>query len=106
MYYTPAEWVISVFGGVRKTARAVGRDPNCIVRWKRPKGKRGAGGVIPTLAQQKILQLSRQFNLDITANDLIEGREVPTGEEYEELQHQDIQFDEFEPDSETGEILP
>ena len=63
-----AELVISLFGGVRKLARAIGRDPAAISRWKKR-------GVVPTSMQWIILELAWERGLDLTERDLIFGRE-------------------------------
>jgi DNA-binding transcriptional regulator YdaS (Cro superfamily) len=38
---TPVELAIDMFGGVRKLARALGRDPAAVSRWQK-------SGVVPT----------------------------------------------------------
>lgn len=77
-HLTPAEYVIRKFGGVRKTAFAIGRDPGSVSKWRLPKEKRGTGGLIPGLAQAAILKAAKEKGLDITADDLIHGRTVKT----------------------------
>lgn len=67
---TPAQYVIYVFGGVRKTARALHRDPAGVTRWKKSSGN------VPNLAQRQILDVAEKMGLDITPNDLIYGRTV------------------------------
>ena len=64
-----ADLVISLFGGVRKLARAIGRDPAAISRWKKR-------GVVPTSMQRIILELAWERGLDLTERDLIFGREL------------------------------
>jgi hypothetical protein len=73
---SPAEYVIHVFKGVRKTARVLGYDPTAISKWRVPKERKGCGGEVPRSAQKKILEKAREMNLDITAEDLIFGREI------------------------------
>lgn len=68
---SPAEYVIKVFGGVRKTAAALGYVPSAISKWRWQ-----GGGNIPTVAQELIYDIAREQGLDITAEDLIKGREV------------------------------
>jgi len=70
MHLSPAEYVIHVFGGVRATARAVGRYPNAVCRWKKKSGH------IPSAAQRVILSVAKKNNLSITPNDLVYGKEV------------------------------
>lgn len=76
MNASPAEYVISVFGGVRALGRAIGRSPGSVSRWQRAKSNRGTGGDIPRAAQKLILDQAKKEGLDITANDLIHGRKV------------------------------
>ncbi len=70
----PAEYVIRTIGGVRKTARAIGRTPSTISSWRK---ERGTNGNIPRSAQKPILAFAKQKGLDITASDLIIGRRIP-----------------------------
>ena len=64
---SPAEHVILVFGGVRKTARAVGRTPGSVSKWLK-------SGVVPVRSQLVILRIAKRRKLDIFASDLIIGR--------------------------------
>jgi len=76
MQLSPAEYVIHVFKGVRPAARAIGRCPASVSRWKEPKSKRGLDGNVPHAVQRKILELAKAFDLDITPDDLIHGRRI------------------------------
>ncbi len=76
MHLTPAAYVIRTFGGVRKTARIIGRDPSSVSMWNKSREDRGTDGNIPSLAQHKILEEAKALGLDITPDDLILGREV------------------------------
>lgn len=71
----PAEYVIRTIGGVRKTARAIGRQPSTISSWRKA---RGTGGQIPREAMKPILAYANAKRLDITPTDLICGRVVTT----------------------------
>lgn len=73
MKLSPAEYVIQTIGGVRKTARAIGRQPGTVSMWRSSKG---SSGEIPRSAQKSILAYARTKRLDITAADLILGRSV------------------------------
>ena len=64
------DYVIHIFKGVRATARAIGRDPSAISKW------RHVTKIVPTAAQRKILELAKRDKLDITPNDLVYGRAV------------------------------
>lgn len=67
--HTPVELVIDRFGGVRKLARAIGRDPAAISRWKKL-------GTVPTAVQKRILEVAWERGMDVTAHDMIFGREI------------------------------
>jgi len=70
----PAEYLISTMGGVRPTARALGRAPSTVSKWRKSRKEGGTGGQIPTMLQPKILKLAAKKKLPITARDLIYGR--------------------------------
>lgn len=72
---SPAEKVITLFGGVRPLARELGRNPSSVVRWRRPKDEGGTGGAVPSAMQGKVLALARARGLPLTAEDLILGLE-------------------------------
>lgn len=71
---SPAEYVIKLLGGVRPTARAVGRHPASVVAWKRSRAKKGTNGMIPDKCHHQILKLAKERGLDITPTDLLLGR--------------------------------
>ncbi len=66
---TPVELAIDMFGGVRKLARALGRDPPAVSRWQK-------SGVVPTSVQRRLLELAWERGINITAHDIVFGREV------------------------------
>lgn len=66
---TPVELVIQQFGGVRKLARALGRDPAAVSRWQK-------SGIIPSSLQRKILELATEKGIALTADDIIFGRDL------------------------------
>ena len=76
LYFSPAEYVIYIFKGVRATARNIGRSAPAISRWRQPKHKGGTDGCIPSGAIATILRLAKENNLPITPADLILGRTV------------------------------
>ncbi len=76
MHLSPADYVVRVFKGVRATARLIGRSPTSVSKWTMPKAKRGSNGMIPSQAQRIILLKARALGLDLTAEDLILGREI------------------------------
>lgn len=77
-HVSAADWVIEQFGGVRATARAIGRDPGSVSRWRMPRDKKGTDGGVPRLAQIRVLEAARRMGLDITEADLVSGRRVRT----------------------------
>ncbi len=76
MHLTPAAYVISIFGSMRKTARAVGRTNAAVCMWTKPRIRGGCGGHVPAAAQRIILALAQKNFLPITPKDLLLGREV------------------------------
>ena len=76
MHLTPAEYVVHVFGGVRKAGRALGRSGGAVSNWNKSQKNGGCGGLIPTRMQSIVLQIAKIQGLDITTEDLISGREV------------------------------
>lgn len=73
---TPAEWVVRVFGGIRPAARALGKTPQAIGFWLRPKSRKGTDGRVPSKAQQGVLRVAKRLHLDVTEADLINGRVI------------------------------
>ena len=73
---SPAEYVIYVFGGVRKTARAIGRSPTTVSKWPKPNNKKGSDGRVPGTAQAIVLEIAKKMKLDIKPEDLLYGRKV------------------------------
>lgn len=71
----PADYVIRVLGGVRSTARLLKRNPSNVARWRMSKAKRGTGGQIPRAVHSRILKIAQERSLDITATDIILGRD-------------------------------
>lgn len=71
VFITPADRVITAFGGVRATARALGRNPSSISRWRKPREEGGTGGRVPSALQVDILNGAKAAGLSLTAEDLI-----------------------------------
>ena len=67
--FTPVEIAIAEFGGLRKLAKAVSRDPAAVSRWKR-------NGTIPTSVQKHLLEIAWSRGMKITAHEVIFGRSV------------------------------
>ena len=68
---TPADKCILAFGGVRKLARALGRNPSSVVRWRKPKDEGGSSGAVPSSLQGKILAIALARGIALSADDLI-----------------------------------
>ena len=65
---TPYELCIEEFGGVRELARQIGRDAGSVSKWKKQ-------GTIPTSIQKKLLEKAWELDLNISAHELIFGKE-------------------------------
>jgi len=76
MHLNSAEYVIKVFGGVRKAGIAIGRSASAVSKWNKPNSEKGSDGRIPSIAQLAILKVAKRRGLDITPEDLIFGREI------------------------------
>lgn len=74
VFITPADRVIEAFRGVRATARALGRNPSSISRWRKPREEGGTGGRVPSALQAQILTAAKSAGLTLTAEDLILAR--------------------------------
>ena len=72
----PADYIIHIFGGVRPTARALNRAPSSVTAWRWPRKRKGLNHTIPSALHQKILKIAKDEGLDITASDLIYGRDT------------------------------
>lgn len=70
----PVQYVIHVFGGVRATARAIGRSPSAISQWANKRERKA--GRIPVSAQGKILEVASARRLKITPRNIICGGRV------------------------------
>lgn len=65
----PAELVVRAFGGVRAAARLLNCEASTVSRWKQ-------SGKVPAGWQKEILKAAWERGIDLTAHDLIFGREV------------------------------
>lgn len=70
---TPADIVISRFGGVRSLARLLRKDPSTIHRWKQPTDKGGLGGRVPSAVQVTLLELAKEKGIGLTPTELVLG---------------------------------
>ncbi len=69
MRFSPASWAIRQFGGASVLARAVGCQRHDVSHWK-------AAERIPSRRLPAVLEAAKQRGLDVTAEDLIRGRET------------------------------
>lgn len=68
---SPADKVIAAFHGVRATARALGRNPSSISRWRKCREDGGTDGRVPSNLQEAVLREARSRGLALSADDLI-----------------------------------
>ena len=68
-FITPAQLVVQSFNGVRATARELEIDPSIVSRWKKD-------GRVPDTYQRRILETAWENGIDLTAHDLIFGRQL------------------------------
>lgn len=83
MHLSPAAYVIRVFKGVRATARAIGRDPSAVSRWKISREYGGCDGEVPGPVRKIILSKAQELGLHITSEHLDFGYTVIEQEPYE-----------------------
>jgi hypothetical protein len=76
MRLSPAEWVIRQFGGVSLLARAIGRTPQAVSKWRASRWSQGTDGRIPGGLHEKILREAKRLELDVTVEDLVLGRDM------------------------------
>jgi hypothetical protein len=70
---SPADYVITLFGGVRPLARAIHVDHSTVSRWRKPISEKGTGGDVPTRQIRKILAAAKVAGLPIDRARLIGG---------------------------------
>lgn len=75
-HLSPADYVIHMFGGVRATARAIGRTPSAVSLWRAKKKNGGYGGRIPMKSQSLVLAFAHTNAIDIQPQDFKLGRKV------------------------------
>jgi hypothetical protein len=68
-HMTPVQLAIQSFGGVRRLAKAIDRDPAAVSRWQR-------SGIVPSAAQKQLLEIAWERGIQLTAHDIIFGREA------------------------------
>lgn len=70
---SPAELVIERFSGVCALARALGKNPSTISRWKKPREEGGTGGLVPSQSQPRLLALAKERGIALTPTELVTG---------------------------------
>lgn len=68
---SPADYVISVFSGVRATARALDCDHSTISRWRKARSEGGTGGEIPTRRIRQIIGAAAKLGLHVDITKLL-----------------------------------
>jgi len=71
---TPARYIVEIFGGPTKTARALDLTVSGVNQWHHRKNKFVGSGIIPAQHFPLILKRAKELDLDITINDLVYGR--------------------------------
>lgn len=74
MRFSPAAYVVLLFGGVRPVARAAGCSPSTVSRWFTRSKSNETFYRVPAAYQGILLDAARELGLDLTAEDLINGR--------------------------------
>jgi hypothetical protein len=75
-YLTPAELVIQSFGPVKAhAAKKLGVSRQNLENWLKPR-KLTEPGTIPAAKHKEVLAKAKEFNISITAEELIYGRAV------------------------------
>lgn len=74
---TPVDLAVAAFGGIKALAKAANIPEKRIYRWRYPKAQGGSDGRIPADQQGKILAAARADDLPLTAEQLIDSRDVP-----------------------------
>jgi len=71
-HQTPVEIVIEAFGSATAVAKAIGRSPAAVSRWR-------SRGRIPSKVQQLLLDAAKVRGIDLTCQDIVQGRASATG---------------------------
>lgn len=65
----PVALAINLFGGIRPLARAIGRDPSAIIRWR-------SRGRLPAGMPAALLVVARDKGIEMSSDDVVWGRDV------------------------------
>ncbi len=76
IHMCPSDLVCHLFGGVRATARAIGREPSSVSKWKKAEEEGGCGGRIPSKARRLIMDYAKKNGIKLSSSDLDFGRKV------------------------------
>lgn len=61
--------IIKKFGGARRLAPLIGKDPSAVYKWDYPLAKGGTGGIIPTRMQAKVRDAADLLGIELTSED-------------------------------------
>ncbi len=71
--YTPthqqATRIFAKFGGARRLAKAIGRDPSAVYKWNYPREIGGTDGLVPTSAIPDINAAADLLGITLTPED-------------------------------------
>lgn len=73
MFLNPVQYTIRVFGGVRATARAIGRSPSAVSLWQSR-----SSGLLPSSVQRAVLDKAKDLRIPLTPKDIIYGKVIKT----------------------------
>lgn len=73
---TPAEVVVSIFGGVSATARVAGVRPSTVCRWLQPRQRGGTGGRVPKWHHELLIEAAKARGRPLSEQTLTIG--IPT----------------------------
>jgi len=78
-----ANFIIQQFGGVKRLANAINKDPATVYRWTYPKSKNGTGGLVPSSALKSIYEAAKLLGIALDEAKELTSLPLPT----EELTH-------------------
>jgi len=64
-----AQRIFDKFGGARRLARLIGRNPSALYKWNHPRSQGGLDGLVPTKAVPDIKSAADLMGIDLTASD-------------------------------------
>lgn len=61
--------IFARFGGARRLAKLIGRDPSALYRWTHPRERGGLDGLVPTKAVAEIQAAADLMGIELTSAD-------------------------------------